>query len=78
LLSPVIPEDENGNNGKNLDAIDNILHFLDDQITKNEVREFQLARKNLYLFIFSLLGKSNYSRRFIIRSSTFDINLSIK
>jgi hypothetical protein len=73
LLSPVIPEDENGNNGKNLDAIDNILHFLDDQITKNEVREFQLARKN-----FSFLGKSNYSRRFIIRSSTSDINLSIK
>ncbi len=45
LLSPVIPEDETGNDGKNLDAIDNILHFLDDQITKIEVRS--LSTHNL-------------------------------
>ncbi len=49
LLSPVIPEDENGNDGKNLDAIDNILHFLDDRITKIQVWEFQLI-ENLNIF----------------------------
>lgn len=37
LLSPVVPEDENENNGKNLDAIINILHFLDYQITGVQV-----------------------------------------
>jgi len=40
LLSPIVPEDENENDehdGKNLDAINIILHFLDYQITEIEV-----------------------------------------
>jgi hypothetical protein len=35
LLSPIVPEDEN--DGKNFDAINNVLHFLDYQITETEV-----------------------------------------
>jgi hypothetical protein len=38
LLSPVVPEDENDeHDGKNIDAINNILSFLDNRITKIEV-----------------------------------------
>ncbi len=40
LLSPIVPEDENENDehdGKNLDAINIILHFLDYQITEIKV-----------------------------------------
>ena len=41
LLSPAVLEDENGNdehNGKNMEAINIILRFLDHRITKAEVR----------------------------------------
>ncbi len=42
LLSPAVLEDENGNdehNGKNMEAINIILRFLDHRITKSEVKK---------------------------------------
>lgn len=42
LLSPAVLEDENGNdehNGKNMEAINIILHFLDQRIGKAEVTD---------------------------------------
>ncbi len=42
LLSPAVLEDENSNdehNGKNMEAINIILRFLDHRITKSEVKK---------------------------------------
>jgi len=42
LLSPAVLEDENGNdehNGKNMEAINIILRFLDHRISKFEVKK---------------------------------------
>jgi hypothetical protein len=57
LLSPAVLEDENGNdehNGKNMEAINIILRFLDHRITKTEVKKkssefFEI--KSLVLFL---------------------------
>lgn len=49
LLSPAVLEDENGNdehNGKNMEAINIILRFLDHRMTKAEVCQL----KNLLFF----------------------------
>jgi hypothetical protein len=53
LLSPAVLEDENGNdehNGKNMEAINIILRFLDHRITKAEVRrrKQQVEMKNFF------------------------------
>jgi hypothetical protein len=57
LLSPAVLEDENGNdehNGKNMEAINIILRFLDHRITKAEVRrkKQQVEMKNFFNRIF--------------------------
>jgi hypothetical protein len=47
LLSPAVLEDENGNdehNGKNMEAINIILRFLDHRITKAEVRKMTKSK----------------------------------
>jgi hypothetical protein len=49
LLSPAVLEDENSNdehNGKNMEAINIILRFLDHRITKAEV-----GKKIFYIII---------------------------
>ena len=49
LLSPAVLEDENGNdehNGKNMEAINIILRFLDYRATKAEVKIFDYSTKN--------------------------------
>jgi hypothetical protein len=57
LLSPAVLEDENGNdehNGKNMEAINIILRFLDHRITKTEVKKksFEFFEiKSLVLFL---------------------------
>ena len=46
LLSPAVLEDGNGNdehNGKNMEAINIILRFLDHRATKVEVRLIQIC-----------------------------------
>jgi hypothetical protein len=54
LLSPAVLEDENGNdehNGKNMEAINIILRFLDNRITKSEVKKelkFVLNKNNRF------------------------------
>lgn len=44
LLSPAVLEDDNGNdehNGKNMEAINIILRFLDHRISKTEVNSIE-------------------------------------
>jgi predicted nucleotidyltransferase len=49
LLSPAVLEDENSNdehNGKNMEAINIVLRFLDHRMTKAEVNEKQIINSN--------------------------------
>jgi hypothetical protein len=61
LLSPAVLEDENSNdehNGKNMEAINIILRFLDHRITKSEVKKkFRIfLNKKSFLGFFLFLG----------------------
>jgi hypothetical protein len=65
LLSPAVLEDENGNdehNGKNMEAINIILRFLDHRITKAEVKNsnFFFLNKSSFLFRDQKMRKKLY------------------
>lgn len=77
LLSPAVLEDETGNdehNGKNMEAINIILRFLDHRAAKVEVKIFGLFAQE---FPMGFLGIKKCQRSPLTCSSTSHSHVSI-
>ena len=77
LLSPAVSEDDANNdehNGKNMEAINVILRFLDQRLSKVEVRRKNSSRRSTSL----RSGSEKCQRHALSRSSTSHRDVSIE